>query len=472
MSKTWKTYLNSKFVFIIALNILLIIIPLYGFTVIRSSNYQAQYIRLLSAQEINYYKAYASVPVIAPYQRTLIIDPLNLDIKEDSDWIKNDVFTYQPKLDKVPSFIRGFFSGPSRPTLSSFMIIEQLKESITKNKRQTGTLKGRYLYGMIPFKKDHTRGLMALTIVDKSDIQINNFLAKGELFILTIFSGLLAFLSSCLYYRQLIKPLNILSKAIQESHLLSSEPYIQGLTKKKDELGQLTRAFIRKSRVIHQKGEEIISFTEDVLHELKNPLASIRNSLELLEDHTTSITDQDHLIEILQNETGRMELLLHEIREYSLFGTEKENKHISSTIYPHLILLQIIKLYNSYDIQLSCNCKKAINMKENDFISIMTNILDNGTSFSPQPGSIHITYEQDKEKTILKIGDKGPGVADKNKIFDRFYSYRPGETIKNKHSGLGLAIVKRIIDSYGYSIICEENKPEGTCFLLYFPTFS
>ena len=59
--------------------------------------------------------------------------------------------------------------------------------------------------------------------------------------------------------------------------------------------------------------------------------------------------------------------------------------------------------------------------------------------------------------------DRGPGIpeAHLDRIFDRFFTWRPDELgSRNGHTGLGLAIVKAIVDGYGGSI-AARNRPEG-----------
>ena len=97
---------------------------------------------------------------------------------------------------------------------------------------------------------------------------------------------------------------------------------------------------------------------------------------------------------------------------------------------------------------------------ESKLEQIVANLLDNAVSFSPSNSNISVICDIKKENAQLIIEDEGPGFNEKNigKIFDRFYSNRPGKF--GEHSGLGLNIVKNLIDLHG-GIINATNNPSG-----------
>ena len=90
---------------------------------------------------------------------------------------------------------------------------------------------------------------------------------------------------------------------------------------------------------------------------------------------------------------------------------------------------------------------------------MIANLLENAMSFSPKGGSIYVTARRlPKENEIeICIEDEGPGIRDENleKIFDRFYTDRPGAFGQN--SGLGLNISQQIVKAHGGSIWAENR---------------
>jgi two-component system sensor histidine kinase ChvG len=97
---------------------------------------------------------------------------------------------------------------------------------------------------------------------------------------------------------------------------------------------------------------------------------------------------------------------------------------------------------------------------------VFGNVLDNAASFSPPGGTVTVSLTEEDGKVRVIVEDQGPGIPEPHleRIFDRFFSYRPGEpkarNARDGHTGLGLAIVKAIVEGYGGSV-AAANRPDG-----------
>jgi two-component system sensor histidine kinase ChvG len=107
-----------------------------------------------------------------------------------------------------------------------------------------------------------------------------------------------------------------------------------------------------------------------------------------------------------------------------------------------------------------------VNGHDSRLSQVIANLLENAISFSPKDGAIYVTARRlPKENEIeICIEDDGPGIRDENleKIFERFYTDRPGAFGQN--SGLGLNISQQIVRAHGGSIWAENRaspKPVG-----------
>ena len=100
-----------------------------------------------------------------------------------------------------------------------------------------------------------------------------------------------------------------------------------------------------------------------------------------------------------------------------------------------------------------------VNGHDSRLSQVIANLLENAMSFSPKGGSIYVTARRlPKENGIeICVEDEGPGIRDENleKIFDRFYTDRPGAFGQN--SGLGLNISQQIVKAHGGSIWAENR---------------
>ena len=95
---------------------------------------------------------------------------------------------------------------------------------------------------------------------------------------------------------------------------------------------------------------------------------------------------------------------------------------------------------------------------ENRVEQILANLLDNAISFSEDNKKILVDINKKQNgQVILRVIDQGQGFKEKNlnKIFDRFYSNRPGRF--GEHSGLGLNIVKNLVELHGATIVASNN---------------
>jgi two-component system sensor histidine kinase ChvG len=103
---------------------------------------------------------------------------------------------------------------------------------------------------------------------------------------------------------------------------------------------------------------------------------------------------------------------------------------------------------------------------------VFRNLIDNARSFSPDGGSVRVSFHAGGEglrdgadAITVRVDDDGPGIpADKlEKIFDRFYSDRPAGSAFGNNSGLGLSIARQIVEAHGGAIHAENRiHPDGT----------
>jgi two-component system sensor histidine kinase ChvG len=96
---------------------------------------------------------------------------------------------------------------------------------------------------------------------------------------------------------------------------------------------------------------------------------------------------------------------------------------------------------------------------------VLTNLLDNAISFSPENGVVTVSAQRDGGEIEIVVDDQGPGIPpDKvEEIFQRFYSDRPQtDSTVGKNSGLGLSISREIVSAYGGRIWASNRKAEGS----------
>ena len=253
---------------------------------------------------------------------------------------------------------------------------------------------------------------------------------------------------------------------------------IENLKNRNDELGLLSSSMEDMTNELQKRISHAENFSTDLVHEIRNPLASLKSASEILKD-TKDINQRTKLLDILTHDVQRIERL---ITDYSQIL--KDEVALSKEKFRKIDLIPIIQSvvddYNSIyqaksGIKISYNNdgKKSyiINGIENRIEQIIANLLDNSISFSDDNKKILVEISRKEIETItLKVIDEGKGFEETStkKVFDRFYSNRP-DTF-GEHSGLGLNIVKNLVDLHGASINASNNvTQEGANVEIVFP---
>ena len=280
-------------------------------------------------------------------------------------------------------------------------------------------------------------------------------------FVILIFSFVLS--------RYFIKPIqNLVSytKIIKEkSHKKTG---IDNLKNRNDELGLLSKSLEDMTNELQKRVAHAENFSTDLVHEIRNPLASLKSASEILQD--TNNSDQRlKLLNILNHDVQRIERL---ITDYSQMLKDEValSKEKMKKINIEPIIQSVVDDYNSIykvkkDIKINYenDGKKEyfINGIENRIEQMIANLLDNSISFTEKGGKIIVNISiTSNKKIIVKIIDEGQGFKEKDtsKIFRRFYSNRPDKF--GEHSGLGLNIVKNLVELHDGKIVAS-NRPNN-----------
>jgi two-component system sensor histidine kinase ChvG len=99
------------------------------------------------------------------------------------------------------------------------------------------------------------------------------------------------------------------------------------------------------------------------------------------------------------------------------------------------------------------------------------NLIDNAISFSPSDSRIAVSLRSEGDLAVITIADQGPGIPaeHRDRVFSRFFSYRPNGDSDHSHTGLGLALVRAIVESYGGAVTAEARSGGGTKMIVVLP---
>lgn len=284
-----------------------------------------------------------------------------------------------------------------------------------------------------------------------------------------------AILVSIFFSTSIVRPLRQLrldARAVLDRRGRLPERHFKG-SKRLDEIGELSRALERIMRRLDARVGFIETFASDVVHELKNPLASIRNANEMIDD-VTDPADRRRFVGIIDQEVARMERLLSGIREISMIDARLVRER-PQPVDVGALLTKIVdgfRLRAGERVRLQLdlgNVSLTADASEDRLTQVFENILDNALGFSPPGTAITVTAAAENGEAVIRIADAGPGIPEANlaRIFDRFFTHRPDGS-RGGHTGLGLAIVKTIVEGYG-GRVTVANGERGAVFTVRLP---
>jgi len=291
--------------------------------------------------------------------------------------------------------------------------------------------------------------------------------------------GIVILIFSYVLNRYFLKPIkNLVSYTKTIKDKKSKTTNIDTLKLRNDELGLLSNSLDDMTLELQKRITHAENFSTDLVHEIRNPLASLKSASEILHD-TNDIDQRIKLIDILSHDVQRIERLITDysqmLKDEVALSKEKIKKLDVEPIIKSVVddFNNIYKLKRGIKISYENDGKNKyqINGIENRVEQIIANLLDNAISFSKDNSDVKVKVSKlNNDKVIVSVLDEGQGFKEKdtNKIFNRFYSNRPDKF--GQHSGLGLNIVKNLVELHNATIKASNRLDQrGASMEIIFP---
>lgn len=242
-----------------------------------------------------------------------------------------------------------------------------------------------------------------------------------------------------------------------------------------DEIGDLARALEDVTRRLEERLRFLESFAADLSHEFKNPLAAIRTVADTLGQIEDPL-ERARFLQMLGRDVHRLERLLAGLNDLVYLDVQLERQSAGWVAIGPLVRNlsdgHALRQQGRIAIDVRANDNVLVRGTTDHLSQILDNLIDNATSFSPDGGRVTIAMKLEDSICELSVADSGPGIPEAHlqRVFDRFFSYRPGKDASDRHHmGLGLAVVKAVVDAYGGTIELTNREGGGACATLRLP---
>jgi two-component system sensor histidine kinase GlrK len=228
---------------------------------------------------------------------------------------------------------------------------------------------------------------------------------------------------------------------------------------------------------LKESTDEKNKFLRHMSHELKTPLANIREGTELLLDGSVGNLDhqQQEVTGILRDNGIKLQKLIENLLTFSAWQTKTASLELSefelkpvvfSVLSQHRLAISNRKIKLHLEVS-----PISIRADEGKLRLVLENLVSNAMKFTPEKGTIHIGAEMEGDRLIIELADTGPGIApeDTERVFEAFYQGRRLQGGPVGGTGIGLSVVLECVQAHGGSVGIIDGDWGGAHFRVELP---
>jgi len=218
-------------------------------------------------------------------------------------------------------------------------------------------------------------------------------------------------------------------------------------------------------------------FIRHMSHELKTPLASIREGAELLRDGTVGdLTQaQAEVADILQQNSLELAKLIDNLLDFAAWQqhhAKLEYERFDLTaLFEDIVNRQRLTIEGKQLDIVRPDKPFTINADRDRMQLIIDNLLANAVRFSPADATITLDAERVTDGVRMRVADQGPGVAlaERETVFEAFYRSQRQATGAVRGTGIGLSVVRECVQAHGGRVFIDDAPRGGALFCVDIP---
>jgi PAS domain S-box-containing protein len=247
------------------------------------------------------------------------------------------------------------------------------------------------------------------------------------------------------------------------------------------ELVAMRFAIVIDNARLYQDSQRAIKLRENILsivsHDLKNPLSTIKSSIQILPKFITEEENKvqsQKFINIINKKLVQAERLIADLLDFAkiesgtlrLSISERDINNIVEGVVEDFSEKAAKKNIDIKSINLTDIMK--IDCDEDRITQVLSNLIGNAIKFTPENGKVEIVLKNQKSAILFSVSDTGKGISQANvhKVFEKYWQAK--ETA-HLGTGLGLPISKGIIEAHNGKIWIDSEEGKGTTFYFTLP---
>jgi signal transduction histidine kinase len=216
-----------------------------------------------------------------------------------------------------------------------------------------------------------------------------------------------------------------------------------------------------------------------VAHDLRNPIAGIQMSADLLADPAASLSMSER--QVFLSDINKQAAYMVDLIDDLLDVTKIESGHLDLNREPidtEGFLADVARRHanlaarKGISVTLVSHTEGTVDADAKRLRQVLDNYLSNAVKFSPIDGAVEVNHRFEGDTWVVEVVDHGPGLSetDRRMVFEYFTTLSAKPTGGENSTGLGMAITKRIVEAHGGDVGVESIRGEGSTFWFSLPS--
>lgn len=243
-----------------------------------------------------------------------------------------------------------------------------------------------------------------------------------------------------------------------------------------DEIGRLARTFDGMIARLDESFQKQRQFTADASHELRTPLTAVKGQIEVALQRDREPGEYREVLTAVNSDVDRMVRLVGSLlalarADAGQIPLERERVSLGAVVRDGVGQVRPTAEEKSIELAAEEGPEISLMADQDLLLQLVLNLLDNALKYTPEGGSVSVSWALEDGEARLRVSDSGPGIAPEHaqRVFDRFYRVDVARSRADGGTGLGLSIGRWIAEAHGGSIEVESVVGQGSEFIVRLP---